>query len=317
MTLPANWRNRLQLPLIAAPMTLVSGPELVSAACRHGVMGSFPSHNAKTVGELADRLSRIQSELADSYRADGLAAAPLAVNLVVHHSNRRLQADLECVLAHGVELLITSVGNPAHIVEPAHTRGCLVFADVATMRHVDSALAAGVDGLVLLTAGAGGQTGWLNPFSFVHAVRERYDGPVVLAGGIADGAALWAAHVLGADLAYMGTKFIATVESAAANAYKNALVAATVDDIELTTKISGLPCNLIRRHDEPSTLLEAPAPRGFDQTQLLATRDLWSGGHSVVGVHDVPDVATMIERTQREYMAAQARTRNLLTQSNG
>jgi nitronate monooxygenase len=224
MTLPHNWSRRLTLPLIAAPMTAVSTPALAAAACRNGVIGSFPSHNASTAGELAAWLRAIDENLEPTRRSGG-SPAPLAVNIVMHPSNRRRQADLDCALAHRVELLIASVGNPAALVEPAHAAGCLVFADVATMRHVDRALAAGVDGLVLLTAGAGGQTGWLNPLAFLRAVRQHYDGTVVLAGGIADGSSLWAAQTAGADLAYMGTKFIATTESGAPDGYRQAIVA--------------------------------------------------------------------------------------------
>lgn len=312
MTLPVRWRQSLKVPLVAAPMTAVSRPALVSAACRNGVIGCFPSHNAKSVDELAHWLTAIESELEQARQQTGVAPAPLAVNLVVHRSNRRLQADLACVLAHsGVDLLIASVGNPAAVVEPVHAADRLIFADVATMRHVDRAIAAGVDGLVLLTAGAGGQTGWLNPFAFVHAVRERYAGPVVLAGGISDGASLWAAELLGADLAYMGTKFIATTESGAPDAYKQAVVAAGADDIELTTKASGLLTNLIIGRPDVDGA-QGGEPRGFDQDRLLAAQDAWSAGHSVAGVHDVVDVATLIERTIREYLDARHRTLAIL-----
>jgi nitronate monooxygenase len=299
MSLPAEWRSRLRLPLIAAPMTAVSGPALAGAACRAGVIGSFPSHNAPSIDALSAWLEAL---LAPDMRP----CAPLAVNLVVHASNRRLDADLDCALEHGVELIITSVGNPAGVIQRAHAKGCRVFADVATLRHVDRALAAGVDGLVLLTAGAGGQTGWMNPFAFVRAVRGLYDGPVTLAGGIADGASLRAAEVLGADLAYMGTKFIATTESLASPEYKQAVVDASADDIELTRKVSGLPASLIRRPEsEPQP--ETPPASAFDQDRLLAARELWSAGHSVVGVHSVLDVAELVDLTLREYEAARHR----------
>jgi nitronate monooxygenase len=293
MTLPAEWRSRLRLPLIAAPMTAVSGPALAGAACRAGVIGSFPSHNAPDLDTLAAWLQALRAP-------DMQARAPLAVNLVVHASNRRLDADLDCLLAHGVELIITSVGNPSGIIQRAHAKGCRVFADVATLRHMDRALAAGVDGLVLLTAGAGGQTGWMNPFAFVRAVRDCYDGPVVLAGGIADGVSLRAAEVLGADLAYMGTKFIATTESLASPEYKQAVVDASADDIELTRKLSGLPASLIRRPGS-ELLPEAPPANAFDQDRLLAAREVWSAGHSVVGVRNVLDVAELVDRTLLEY----------------
>jgi nitronate monooxygenase len=317
MTLPPTWSQRLALPLIAAPMTAVSTPALAAAACRNGVIGSFPSHNADSADQLAAWLNTIDDELEPLRRAGG-SPAPLAVNIVMHHSNHRRQADLECTLAHGVELLIASVGNPSALIEPAHAAGALVFADVATMRHVDRALAAGVDGLVLLTAGAGGQTGWLNPLAFLRAVRERYDGAVVLAGGIADGTALWAAQTAGADLAYMGTKFIATTESGASDAYRQAVVAASADDIELTSKLTGLPANIIT--GPTRTAQSCPAatpPRPFEHADLLTTPTVFSAGHSIIGVTDIVDAATMIKRTTAEYLRARNHTLDMLTSTRG
>jgi nitronate monooxygenase len=317
MTLPHNWARRLELPLIAAPMTAVSTPALAAAACRNGVIGSFPSHNASTVDELAAWLSAIDEEL-EPIRRTGMSPAPLAVNIVMHPSNRRRQADLDCALAHRVELLIGSVGNPAALVEPAHAAGCLVFADVATIRHVDRALAAGVDGLVLLTAGAGGQTGWLNPLAFLRAVRECYDGTVVLAGGIVDGTALWAAQTAGADLAYMGTKFISTTESGASDGYRQAVVAAGTDDIELTSKLTGLPTSIITRPTETAeTGPDAPSSRSFDHARLLTAPTVFSAGHSVVGVNDIVDTATLIKRTTVEYLDARNHTLDMLTSPRG
>jgi nitronate monooxygenase len=309
MPIPDDWRHRLTLPLIAAPMTAVSTPALAAAACRNGVIGSFPSHNASSLDELAAWLTTIDQDLEPMRRA-GTPPAPLAVNIIMHASNRRRDPDLECALTYGVELLIASVGNPAALVEPAHAAGCLVYADVATMRHVDRAIVAGVDGLVLLTAGAGGQTGWLNPLAFISAVRARYDGTIVLAGGIADGATLWAAQTAGADLAYMGTKFIATTESGATDRYRRAVVDHSADDIELTRRLTGLPTSLIAHP-------EADANTGqqgtFDHTRLLTTPDVFSAGHSIVGVTDVVDTATLVKRTTREYLHARNRTRELLT----
>jgi nitronate monooxygenase len=312
MTLPEHWGTRLSLPLIAAPMTVVSTPALAAAACRNGAIGSFPSHNASTIEELAAWLDLIDADLAPM-RSTGALPAPLAVNIVMHASNTRLRADLDYALAHRVELLIASVGNPSALVEPAHAAGALVFADVATLHHVDRAIDAGVDGLVLLTAGAGGQTGWLNPLAFLRAVRERYDGTVVLAGGIADGASLWAAQVAGADLAYMGTKFIATTESGAPDPYRQAVVDNSADDIELTSKFSGLPTSLITGFASPDESDGAAAPATFDFARLLAPAEVFSAGHSIIGVTDVVDAATLIKRTRREYLDARNRTMEILT----
>ncbi|MET0709038.1 MAG: nitronate monooxygenase, partial [Tardiphaga sp.] len=229
----SRFRDRLSLPLIAAPMFLVSGTDLVVAACRNGVIGSFPTVNCRSPEQLDEWLTDIDIRLKAHADASGKQSAPVCANLIVHRSNTRLAQDLQVLLRHRPEMVITSVGSPAPVIEPLHDAGALVFADVASIRHAERAVAAGADGLVLLTAGAGGQTGWLNPFVFVRAVRAFFDGPLVLAGGITDGHALRAAQALGCDLAYMGTKFIATRESMADIRYKELLVASTADDVLL------------------------------------------------------------------------------------
>ena len=198
----------LVLPVVAAPMTQVSGPELVSAACVAGVIGSFPAHNASSHEELDAWLSLIERERQRAIDS-GLVPAPVALNFVMRMKSR-LAGDVRVAIEHRVPLVIASVGSPSEIVPVLHDAGTFVVADVANMRHVEKCLESGVDGLVLLTAGAGGNTGWVNPFAFVRAVRAIYDGPLVLAGGVSDGVALRAAIALGCDLAFMGTAFIAT-----------------------------------------------------------------------------------------------------------
>jgi len=232
-----RFRDRVSLPLIAAPMFLVSGVELVTAACRNGVIGAFPTVNCRTPEQLDVWLGDIEGQLRRHSDQSGKPSAPICPNLIVHRSNERLGQDLQVLLRHRPEIVITSVGSPAPVLAPLHDVGALVFADVATIRHAERAVEAGADGLVLLTAGAGGQTGWLNPFVFVRAVRGFFHGPIVLAGGIADGHALRAAEALGCDLAYMGTKFIATNESMADARYKQMLVAMA----RLSTLYSPLP----------------------------------------------------------------------------
>ncbi|HEY6598981.1 MAG TPA: nitronate monooxygenase [Pseudomonadales bacterium] len=302
MPLPASITQRLRLPLIAAPMLLVSGPDLVIAACRAGVIGSFPTKNCRTVDELERWLARIQEE------TEG--RAPYAPNLIVHKTNTRLHDDMKLVEKYAPPLVITSVGSPAPVMDTIHAAGGLVFADVASMRHVERALAVGVDGLILLTAGAGGQTGWANPLAFVRAVRSVFDGPVVLAGGVADGVALRAAIVLGCDLAYMGPRFIAPQQRLAAPAYKDMIVAASLDDIVLSRALTGLETNLLRPSvelagvdtsavgslDAGATGVAANAPRRW--------KDVWSAGHTVAQVHDLPDVADLVDRIAVEYAAA-------------
>jgi len=298
MTAATDVASGLRLPLVAAPMTGVSGPDLVIAACRNGVIGSFPAHNAGDVKELDAWLTRIASTLAGEP-----AAAPMAPNLVVHPTNARLRDDVACLVDHGVELVITSVGSPAPVIDELQASRCRVLADVATLRQAEKAAAVGVDGLVLLSAGAGGQTGQANPFAFVRAVREFFDGTIVLAGGISDGAALLAAQVLGADLAYMGTPFIATRESLASAGYRAALVDATMDDVRLSDQVGGLPASLLGQWlDEREA---APVTSGdFQQDRLVADPSVWSAGHGVTAVRDVTTVDELVGRLSREYDAA-------------
>jgi nitronate monooxygenase len=301
VALPAGLQERLTLPLIAAPMTQVSGVDLVVAACRNGVIGSFPTHNAGK-DELPRWLERITREL-DRARVDGTGpVAPFAANLIVHSTNPRRDYDIAMLVEHRVEIVITSVGSPAAVLPRLQAAGCVVLADVGSIHHADRAIAAGVDGLILLSAGAGGQTGWLNPLAYIRAVRQRYDGPVVLAGGIADGAALAASITAGADLAYMGTRFIATVESAAPDEYKAALLAAGPDDIELTSALTGLQANVLA--NSVPTADHAHTPAGFEHSTLFSDKDVWSAGHSVCGVDDITDVDTLISNTRAEYLAA-------------
>jgi len=311
----SRFRDRLRLPLIAAPMFLISGVELVVSACRSGVIGAFPTVNCRSSEELDAWLNEIEERLR------GHDAAPVCTNLVVHRTSARLADDLEVLLRHRPEIVITSVGSPAPVLAPLHEVGALVFADVATIRHAERALEAGADGLVLLTAGAGGQTGWLNPFAFVRAVRTFFAGPIVLAGGVSDGRALRAAEVLGCDLAYMGTKFIATRESMADERHKAMLVASSADDVLLTTAFTGLQTNMLK----PSIVAagldpdDLPARGRIDigkdidvaarEAQPKRWRDIWSAGHSTSGVTDVPSAAELIARTVAEYGAVPGKAR--------
>jgi nitronate monooxygenase len=317
MSLPAALKGRLRLPLIAAPMFLVSGPALVKAACRAGIIGSFPTANCRTVEELDGWLADMSDDLLRAADETGHALPPLCPNLIVHRSNPRVPDDLACVLRHKAEMVITSVGSPEPVLKPLKDSGCLVLADVASVRHAEKAVAAGVDGLVLLTAGAGGQTGWVNPFAFVRAVRRFWDGIVVMAGGMADGQAVAAAQALGCDLAYMGTKVIATRESLAKESYKQMLVKSRLDDVLLTRAFTGLETNMLRPSIEAAGLDPDNLPvRGAidiakdinaaerDRPDSKRWKDIWSAGHSVSGVSDVPSVAELVERTAAEYAAA-------------
>jgi nitronate monooxygenase len=313
MALPPALQRRLKLPVICAPMFRVSGPELVIAACRAGVIGAFPTANCRSPDELGEWLARIGAAL-------GPDDAPFCPNLIVRHEG--LSEQLQQLVRHRVEIVITSVGSPASAVAPLHDIGCLVFADVASLRHAHKAVQAGADGLVLLSAGAGGQTGWVNGFAFVRAVRQFFDGPVVMAGGMADGHAVWAARALGCDLAYMGTAFIATHESRAEARYKQMLVDAEFDDVVLSDAFTGLPANMLRPSIVASGLDPAALPAGLGAegaTMLYGSgdaaprrwRDIWSAGHSVSGVRSVVSVDYRVTQTLAEYDEAKAATRAL------
>jgi nitronate monooxygenase len=322
--LPEKIARRLRLPLIAAPMLAVSGPDLALAACRAGVIGAFPLANARTIENVDTWLTKIEDTLkATAEENPDRPPAPFCPNLIIKRAE--MKAELACMLRHRIELVITSVGSPTEAIGPLHDIGCIVFADVATIRHTEKAIAAGVDGLVLLTAGAGGQTGWLNPLAFVRAARGMFDGAIVLAGGISDGAALWAAEVLGCDLAYMGTKFIATTESMAPDACKRMLVESDMDDVMLTQAFTGLDTNMLT----PSMIAAGLDPRtlpprvsveeaarnfgskgGMDGPRRY--KDIWSAGHSVSGVTRVQSAAELVAQTLREYEEARERTRAML-----
>lgn len=310
MGLPEALTRRLRLPLIAAPMFRVSGPELVIAACRSGVIGAFPTANCRSSEELDRWLSRIGDAL-------GERDAPFCANLIIRDT--AMTEQLAVLLRHKVELVVTSVGSPAAVIEPLHAIGCTVFADVASIRHAHRALEAGADGLVLLSAGAGGQTGWLNGLAFARAVRRFFDGPVMLAGGIADGHALWAARALGCDLGYMGTRFIATHESLASPAHRQMLVDSEMDDVLLTRAFTGLPTNMLRPsivaagidpNQLPETNDAATAARMYGPRATNAKRweQIMSAGHSVSAVAGVSSVADLVDDIAREFASARARS---------
>lgn len=301
--LAADFAGRLQLPAIAGPLFLISGPDLVIGCCKAGVVGSFPSLNARTTDLLDQWLTRIAAET----RVSG--AAPYAVNLIVHKSNVRLEQDLELVIEHKAPVVIASVGSPAGVLERVHGYGGLVFCDVASLKHARRAAEAGVDGLILLCAGAGGNTGWLNPFAFIGAVREFFAGPIVLAGAISRGRYIHVAQQLGADLAYIGTPFIAARESLANDRYRQMLIDANADDIVLTAEVTGIPANMLRQSLESAGLNSGGKHEGGfnilrEMETLKAWRDIWSAGHGVGDVRRVEGVVEIVRRFQDDYQAA-------------
>ncbi len=304
MPLPACLQGRLQLPLISAPMFLVSGPDLVVAACHQGIMGSFPTPNARTPAILDEWLDDITGRLA------GVSdVGPLAANLVVHPSNDRLGDDLALVEKYKVPVVITALGSPRKIVDRVHAYGGVVFADVNSVAFARKAAAAGVDGLVLVAAGAGGHTGNMTGFSFVPAVREFFDGTIVLAGGMGDGRAIKAAEVLGADLAYMGTRFIATHESLAHTDYRQMLVESTIEDLVLTNAVTGVHANWLRQSliaagMDPDALETDPDIDFTDpQSGVKRWANTWSAGHGVGEIKQVESVKDLVDRLKQEYLS--------------
>lgn len=311
-------RARLKLPVIVAPMFLVSGPDLVIATCKAGLVGSFPSINARTAEEFEAWLTHIEYALSQA-RDQGVDAAPYAVNLILQAAVApRFMTDLALVERFKPPVVITSVGAPGEVAKRVHGYGGVVFHDVATLRHAAKAAEQGVDGLILLTAGAGGHTGTANPFAFVPQVRRQFDGAILLAGSISDGRSILAARTLGADFAYMGTRFAATKESLASHDYRSLLVSQQMADVVTTDRISGMSATFLRGSIsrvglDPDDL---PATKGFLQPAipdaLKAWRDIWSGGHGVGLIDDVPTVAELTDRLEAEYREALGAVPSLL-----
>jgi len=309
--------SRLRLPLVAAPMYGVSGTDLVTAACNAGVIGAFPTANAGSAAQLSQWIDRLETAIPK-------AAAPFCPNIIMR--DPRSADHLALLAERPPEVAITSVGPPDRAIEDLGSRGALILADIATLRHAERAIAAGVDGLILLTAGAGGNTGHLNPFAFVRAVRERFDGLIVLAGGISDGVALRAAMTLGCDLAYAGTRFIVARESLAAPAYRDMVRDCSMDDILTTKAFTGLDANMLRPsilaagYDPdglPASLTaeEARAAFGTRQSGAKRWRDIWSAGHSLSGVKKLSSAAEIVEELRQEYEGAREARRDLRLRS--
>lgn len=317
MPIPALFKGRLALPLIGSPMFLASGPELVLAQCKAGVAGSFPTLNARTPELLAAWFERIEGELAewDAQHPDS-PATPFGANLILHQSNPRRDVDLDCVIAHRVPFVITSVGRPDAVVERVHAYGGLVFHDVISVEHARKAAAAGVDGLILVCAGAGGHGGTLSPFALVAEVRQFWSGTLILAGALSDGRSLRAAEVLGADLGYMGTRFIATREAAADPRHKSMIVTDAAADIVYTPVFSGIWANYMKNSVRAAGLdPDALAGRqDGGKADLFAAagdrpkawKDVWSAGQGIGSIVDVPSVAELVARMRDEYDAAAA-----------
>lgn len=301
-------KARLSVPAFAAPMFLISGPELVIAACKAGVIGSFPTLNARPVSQLDEWLQQITTALTAAEAENPGSVAPWAANLIVHKNNKRFEPDFELILKYQPEIVITSLGSPARVAEPVHDYGGLVFSDVNSVDFARKAIERGSDGLILVCEGAGGHTGFAPPEEFIPAVREFFDGPLIVGGAISTGAQLRKVIDLGADFAYMGTRFIATEECRAAPEYKQMIVAATADDIVLTPYFTGVPAHFLLPSVQAAGIdpAELSATKGSiafgdEEQEKTAWRDIWSAGKGVADIHEVMPAAELIGRLQAEY----------------
>jgi nitronate monooxygenase len=313
MPIPAIFQGRLKLPAIAAPMFLTSGPDLVVETCRAGLVGTFPALNQRTTEGFVEWLDEIAERLAQAG-----AVAPYGVNLIVHASNPRLRADLDQVVRHKVPLVITSLGAVSEVVDAVHSYGGVVFHDVINRRHAEKAAQAGVDGLIAVCAGAGGHAGLLSPFALVEEIRSFFKGAVVLAGAIGTGRHIAAARMLGADLAYLGSRFIATREAMVPEAYKQMLVASHAADIVYTPNISGVHANFLRPSISAAGLdPDNLAPHGkLDmENEAKAWKSVWSAGQGVGAIRSVPSVAELCAALASEYDEAIAGFRDSLSET--
>jgi len=318
MTISAEFENRLRIPLIASPMFIASGLELVIETCKAGVVGTFPALNQRTSEGFETWLIEIQTRLSDWEKQTGNQAAPFGVNIVVHRSNPRWQADLAICVKHKVPLVITSLGAVADLVDAVHSYGGLVFHDVVNARHGKKAAAAGVDGLIAVCNGAGGHAGSINPFALVAEIRQFFDKTLILAGSLSHGRDVAAAEMMGADMAYMGTRFLATSEASIAEDYQDMLINSTANDILYTPKISGVNASFIRQSIvdagidptdlTPKSELDFGAELDIDNkpntSEKKAWRDIWSAGQGVGSIDNVLSTAGLVERLVTEYHAA-------------
>ncbi|MBM3395880.1 MAG: nitronate monooxygenase [Betaproteobacteria bacterium] len=312
MSLVTTLRAQMSLPVIAAPLFIVSNPALVIEQCLAGVIGSFPALNARPKGALELWIVDIKSALASRRAAEPMArVAPFAVNQIIHHSNDRLEHDLALCVKHEVPVIITSLSVPHEVVKAAHGYGGVVFHDVISIRHAHKALEAGVDGLILVCAGAGGHAGTLSPFALLREVRRFYDGPLILSGAITDGAGVLAAQAMGADFAYLGTRFIATREANAAEAYKQMIVDSNAADILYTPTFTGVHGNYLRHsvlaaglNPDDLPVRDKHAMNFGSSRPAKAWKDIWGAGQGVGNITDAPSTREVVVRMRQEYIAA-------------
>lgn len=313
-------KKNLDIPIITAPMFLVSGTELVIEACKNGVCGTFPSLNGRKSEDFETMLIEITSALAAYEKETGKKAAPFGVNLIVNKTNPRVLPDLELCVKYKVPLIITSLGAVKQLVDTVHSYGGLVFHDVVKKRHAEKAAEAGVDGIIAVAGGAGGHAGTANPFALLEDIRTVFKGPILLAGAINTGKDVAAAVTLGADFAYMGTRFIATKEAQASQAYKDMLVDSSFEDIMYTAAVSGVNANFLTKSIEQAGVdLTAEKEEDFSELNSSghkAWKDIWSAGHGVSGIHEIDSTAALIQAIKAEYKEALEANKKRLEQLN-
>ena len=314
MAIPEHIKSNLSIPVIGSPLFLVSGPELVIAQCKAGIIGSFPALNARPQHVLEEWIIRIKTELAEYQEQNpDKKVAPFAVNQICHGSNDRLMDDMTTCVKHEVPIIITSLRPPAELVEAAHSYGGLVYHDVINVRHAKKAAEQGVDGLILVCAGAGGHAGALSPFALLREVKEWFDGTVILSGSIGDGYSVASSLALGADFAYMGTRFIATKEANADQGYKQMLIDSAADDIVYSSLFTGVSGNYLKPSIknaglDPDNLPDADkSSMNFGSggnTDAKAWKDIWGSGQGIGGIKDDPSVEDLVTRLKEEYNQA-------------
>jgi nitronate monooxygenase len=320
LPIPSHIKDNLSIPVIGSPLFIISGPELVIAQCKAGIIGSFPALNARPQHVLEEWIVRIKTELAE-YKAENPDAkvAPFAVNQICHGSNDRLAEDMATCVKHEVPIIITSLRPPAELVEAAHSYGGLVYHDVINVRHAKKAVEQGVDGLILVCAGAGGHAGALSPFALLREVKEWFDGTVILSGAIGDGHAVAASLALGADFAYMGTRFIATQEANADPEYKKMLEESAADDIVYSSLFTGVHGNYLKPSIsnagmDPDNLPSADkSSMNFGSggnTKSKAWKDIWGSGQGIGRIYDSPPVSELVDRIKTEYEQAKEELNN-------
>ena len=311
MALVPSLEGKLRLPVVGAPLFIVSGPELVIAQCKAGIVGSFPALNARPQSMLGEWLTRIKEELAEYDRENpDSPSAPYAVNQICHASNDRLMDDMQTCVDHEVPIIITSLRPPLEIVQAAHSYGGVVFHDVINVKHAKKAAEQGVDGLILVCAGAGGHAGSLSPFSLVREVKEWFDGTVLLSGSIGDGHSIAGALAMGADLAYLGTRFIATEEANADKGYKDMLIESAADDIVYSSLFTGVNGNYLKPSIAKAGLDPDNLP-GADKSKMnfgsggnmktKAWKDIWGSGQGIGGITDAPSVDSLVKSLKHQY----------------